>query len=56
MPGIFQKAGKLMKLRIKVGNLESELETSLKVAVQQLPTDCSKTHKHISSAKEAFYC
>ena len=56
MPGMFQKAGNLVKLRSELGNLESELETNLKAAVQQLSTACSKNLKHISSAKEAFYC
>ena len=45
-----------MKLRSEVGNLESDLETNLKAAVQQLPAACSKTHRHISPAKEAFDC
>ena len=48
MSGMFQKAGKPVKLMSEVGNLESELETNLKAAVQQLPIACSKTHKHIS--------
>ena len=33
--GCFRKLEKLVKLRSKVGNLESELETNLKIAVQQ---------------------
>ena len=35
LPGMFQKLEKLVKLKSEVGNLESELETNLKTAVQQ---------------------
>ena len=54
MPGMFQKAGKLVKLRSEVGNLESELETNLKAAVHRLPTACSKTQNTSRPLRKLF--